>query len=43
MLNLRSAQAVLLFLVSGVVYLAIALLGGTVGGVLDRRLTVRSR
>lgn len=42
-LNLQSAQAVLLFLVSGVVYLAIALLGGTVGGVLERLLTVRSR
>jgi glutamate transport system permease protein len=40
-LNLQSAQAVLLFLVSGAVYLAIALLGGTVGGVLERLLTVR--
>jgi glutamate transport system permease protein len=42
-LNLQSAQAVVLFLVSGVVYLAIALLGGTVGGVLERLLSVRSR
>ncbi|HTF46398.1 MAG TPA: amino acid ABC transporter permease [Pseudonocardia sp.] len=43
LLNLRSAEAVVLFLVSGAMYLAIALLGGTVGGVLERRLTRRAR
>jgi glutamate transport system permease protein len=42
-LNLQSAQAVVLFLVSGAMYLAIALLGGLVGGALERRLSVRSR
>jgi glutamate transport system permease protein len=42
-LNLQSAQAVVLFLVSGAMYLAIALLGGLVGGTLERRLSVRSR
>ncbi|MGH3768015.1 MAG: amino acid ABC transporter permease [Pseudonocardiaceae bacterium] len=41
-LNLQSAQAVVLFLVSGAMYLAIAL-GGTVGGALERRLTRRTR
>jgi hypothetical protein len=29
-----------LFLVSGVLYLVVALLGGTAGGVLERRLRV---
>jgi hypothetical protein len=42
-LNLQSAEAVVLFLVSGAMYLAIALLGGTVGGALERRLTRRTR
>ena len=42
-LNLQSAQAVVLFLVSGAMYLAIALLGGMVGGALERRLSVRAR
>jgi glutamate transport system permease protein len=42
-LNLQSAQAVVLFLVSGAMYLAIALLGGVVGGALERRLSVRAR
>jgi glutamate transport system permease protein len=41
-LNLQSAEAVVLFLVSGAMYLAIALLGGTVGGALERRLTRRT-
>ena len=39
-LNLQSAEAVVLFLVSGAIYLAIALLGGTVGGALERRLGI---
>jgi glutamate transport system permease protein len=43
LLNLRSAEAVVLFLVSGAMYLAIALLGGTVGSALERRLTGRAR
>jgi glutamate transport system permease protein len=38
-LNLQSAEAVVLFLVSGAMYLAIALLGGTAGATLERRLT----
>jgi glutamate transport system permease protein len=42
-LNLQSAEAVVLFLVSGAIYLAIALLGGTAGGVLERRLSGRGR
>ena len=37
-LNLQSAEAVVLFLVAGALYLAIALLGGATGGVLERRL-----
>ena len=37
-LNLQSAEAVVLFLVSGATYLVIALLGGTAGGWLERRL-----
>jgi glutamate transport system permease protein len=37
-LNLQSAEAVVLFLVSGALYLTIALLGGAAGGVLERRL-----
>ena len=40
MLNLQSAEAVVLFLVSGVLYLVIALLGGAVGGALERRLGI---
>jgi glutamate transport system permease protein len=39
-LNLQSAEAVVLFLVSGVLYLVVALLGGSVGGALERRLGV---
>jgi glutamate transport system permease protein len=39
-LNLRSAEAVVLFLVSGALYLTIALLGGAVGGALERRLGI---
>jgi glutamate transport system permease protein len=42
-LNLQSAEAVVLFLVSGAMYLAIALAGGTVGGALERWLTRRTR
>jgi glutamate transport system permease protein len=42
-LNLQSAEAVVLFLVSGAMYLAIALLGAMVGGALERRLTRRTR
>lgn len=41
-LNLVSAEAVVLFLVSGAMYLAIALLGGAAGGALERRLTRRT-
>lgn len=37
-LNLQSAEAVVLFLVSGAMYLAIALLGGAAGGWLERRV-----
>ncbi len=37
-LNLQSAEAVVLFLVSGAIYLVIALLGGAAGGVLERRV-----
>ena len=37
-LNLQSAEAVVLFLVSGALYLTIALLGGLAGGALERRL-----
>jgi glutamate transport system permease protein len=40
-LNLRTAEAVLLFLVSAVLYLVIALAGGGVGALLERRLAVR--
>ena len=39
-LNLQSAEAVVLFLVSGAIYLAIALLGGAAGGALERRVSV---
>jgi glutamate transport system permease protein len=42
-LNLQSAEAVVLFLVSGAMYLAIALLGGAAGGFLERRLSWRAR
>jgi glutamate transport system permease protein len=42
-LNLQSAEAVVLFLVSGAVYLAIALLGGAAGGALERRVSGRGR
>ena len=38
-LNLQSAEAVVLFLVAGAIYLAIALLGGAAGGVLERRVS----
>jgi glutamate transport system permease protein len=38
-LNLRSAEAVVLFLVSGAIYLAVALLGGAAGGALERRVS----
>jgi glutamate transport system permease protein len=38
-LNLQSAEAVVLFLVSGAIYLAIALLGGAAGGALERRVS----
>ena len=38
-LNLQSAEAVVLFLVSGAIYLAIALLGGAGGGALERRVS----
>jgi glutamate transport system permease protein len=38
-LNLQSAEAVVLFLVSGAIYLVIALLGGAAGGVLERRVS----
>ena len=40
-LNLQSAEAVVLFLVSGAMYLVIALLGGATGGFLERRLRRR--
>ena len=39
-LNLQSAEAVVLFLVSGVLYLVVALLGGTAGGAIERRLGI---
>jgi glutamate transport system permease protein len=42
-LNLQSAEAVVLFLVSGAVYLAIALLGGAAGSALERRVSRRGR
>lgn len=42
-LNLEYAEAVASFLVAGVLYLLLALLGGGVGGWLERRLTVRTR
>ena len=42
-LNLQSAEAVVLFLVSGAVYLVIALLGGVAGGALERRVSGRAR
>jgi len=38
-LNLQSAEAVVLFLVSGAIYLVIALLGGAAGGALERRVS----
>jgi glutamate transport system permease protein len=38
-LNLQSAEAVVLFLVSGAIYLAVALLGGAAGGALERRVS----
>ena len=38
-LNLQSAEAVVLFLVSGAIYLAIALLGGAAGGAIERRVS----
>lgn len=37
----RTAESMLLFVISAVVYIVIALLGGGVGGVLERRLAVR--
>ena len=37
-LNLQSAEAVVLFLVAGALYLTVALLGGVAGGALERRL-----
>ena len=37
----RTAESMLLFVISAVVYVVIALLGGGVGGVLERRLAVR--
>jgi glutamate transport system permease protein len=42
-LNLQSAEAVVLFLVTGAIYLVVALLGGAAGGVLERRLSGRGR
>jgi glutamate transport system permease protein len=41
LLNLQYAEATASFLVGGAFYLALALLGGTVGGHLERRLAVR--
>jgi glutamate transport system permease protein len=38
-LNLQSAEAVVLFLASGAIYLVIALLGGAAGGALERRVS----
>jgi glutamate transport system permease protein len=38
-LNLQSAEAVVLFLVSGAVYLVVALLGGAAGSLLERRVS----
>ena len=43
LVNLQSAQAVVLFLVSGALYLAVSLVGGTAGGWLERRLGARAR
>jgi glutamate transport system permease protein len=40
-LNLRTAEAVVLFGVSALMYLAIALAGGGVGALLERKLAVR--
>ena len=40
-LNLRYAEAVVCFLFAGAVYLVVALLGGAVGGRLERRLAIR--
>jgi glutamate transport system permease protein len=37
----RTAESMLLFVISAVVYIVIALLGGGVGGVLERRLAVQ--
>jgi glutamate transport system permease protein len=42
-LNLQSAEAVVLFLFSGAVYLVIALLGGLAGAALERRVSGRAR
>ena len=39
-LNLRYAEAVACFLVAGVLYIAVSLLGGVVGGGLERRLSI---
>ena len=38
-LNLQSAEAVVLFLVSGAIYLTVALLAGAAGGALERRVS----
>lgn len=43
LLNIASAEAIPLFLVSGALYLSMALLGGAAGGWLERRLTWRDR
>lgn len=40
-LNIESAEAVVLFLVSGAVYVAVALLGGSLGAYLERRVRAR--
>jgi glutamate transport system permease protein len=40
-LNLQYSQAVIMFLTAGVLYLVVALLGGGVGGYLERRLAIR--
>jgi len=37
----KTAESMLLFLISAVVYIVIALLGGGAGSVLERRLAVR--
>lgn len=36
----RTAESMLMFVISAIVYIAIALLGGGVGGVLERRLAI---